>query len=168
MKTKIFISTIVLAITLSLKAHELAPSQCPELDGRYDRCYSELKQMRGEYIIDQQDQNGVEVFKVQFVDDETDESRADVIYVDGRVEKRKERVPVIGIKVNVESKSSCKNNRVVTEANAYAVFNRHVGQFTTTLERNKNQLIMLINGKYIGRSINKIIKCQLIGTPIEN
>lgn len=168
MKTKILLSTLVLSFAFSLQASEVAPSQCPELDGRYDRCYSEIKQMRGEYIIDQQDQNGVEVFKVQFVDDETDESRADVIYADGRVEKRKERVPVIGIKVNVESRSSCKNNRVVTDANAYAIFNRHVGQFTTTLERNKNQLIMLIKGQYIGRSINKIIKCQLIGTPIEN
>lgn len=168
MNQKLFLSTLVLLGSLNLSANEFKNAQCPELDGRYDRCYSELKQMRGEYIIEQQDQNGVDVFNVQFVDDETDESRSDIIYADGRVEKRKERVPVIGIKVNVESRSGCNAGKVVTQAEAYAVFNRHVGSFTTTLERNKNQLIMLIKGKYIGRSINKIIKCQLNGTPIEN
>ena len=167
MKNKIFLGTLVLMFNVSVMATESNGKLCPELDGRYDRCYSEIKQMRGEYIIDQQDQNGIDVFKVQFVDDETDESRTDMIYADGRIEKRKERVPVIGIKVNVESKSSCKNQKVITEADAYAVFNRRVGEFTTTLERNKNQLIMLIKGQYIGRSINKIIKCQMVGTPIE-
>lgn len=144
MKNKIFLGTLVLMFNVSVMATESNGKLCPELDGRYDRCYSEIKQMRGEYIIDQQDQNGIDVFKVQFVDDETDESRTDMIYADGRIEKRKERVPVIGIKVNVESKSSCKNQKVITEADAYAVFNRRVGEFTTTLERNKNQLIMLI------------------------
>lgn len=160
-------STLLLPIMLMFSLNTYAQS-CPELDGRYDRCYSEIKQMRGEYIIAQQDQNGVDKFDVQFVDDETDESRTDIIYADGRLEKRKERVPVIGIKVNVESRSFCKNNMVVTEAKAYALFNSKVGEFTTTLERKKNnQLTMLINGQYIGRKIEKIIKCQLVGTPIE-
>ncbi len=162
------ICALLFLTSLNSRAEEFSNGQCPELDGRYDRCYSEIKQMRGEYIIEEQNQNGVNVFKVQFVDDETDESRTDTIYADGRVEKRKERVPVIGIKVNVESSSSCQNDKVITKADAFAVFNRHVGSFTTTLQRNKNQLVMLINGKYIGRSINKIIKCQLVGTPIEN
>ena len=83
-------------------------------------------------------------------------------------EYRKERVPVIGIKVDVESKSYCKNNQVVTDAIARGFFNKKLGEFTTTLSRNKDQLTMLVNGSYIGRSVNKIVKCQLVGTEIAN
>ncbi len=158
---------ILLSLTFLFTINTYA-NQCPELDGRYDRCYSEIKKMRGEYIIDQVDQNGVAVFKVQFVDDETDESRIDKITANGKPEYRKERVPVIGIKVDVESKSYCKNNQVVTDAIARGFFNKKLGEFTTTLSRNKDQLTMLVNGSYIGRSVNKIIKCQLVGTEIAN
>ncbi len=140
---------------------------CPYLDGRYDRCYSELKNMRGEYIINQVDENGVNVFNVQFIDDETDESRTDVIRANGKIEKRKERVPKIGIKVNIESKAYCKDNIVYTDSEAFALFGTKVGEFQTRLFKVNNQLQMLVDGQYVGRKINKIIKCQLVGTEIE-
>jgi len=151
----ILITLIPLTISFNLLA------ACPDLIGRYRKCKSEVNpNMRGEYIIDQHQENNYTVYKVQFIDDETGDEKTDTIPTNGVVISRKERVPKIGINVRVEASSTCAFNQVVTESELFFL-RGNVGHFTTKIFREGKTLHSNIDGHYLKKDITKRITCEL-------
>lgn len=116
--------------------------------------------MRGEYLIEQHQENNYEVYKVQFIDDETGEEKTDTIPTNGSVISRKERVPKVGVNVRVEARSKCDTNNVITDSKIFFL-GSHVGQFTTKIYRTGNTLHSDIDGSYLSKDIHKRITCEL-------
>jgi hypothetical protein len=133
---------------------------CPELVGKYNKCHSEIRPMKGEYVIDEHQENNYSVFQVQFIDDETGEVRNDTIPTNGSTISRKERVPKIGVRVRVEASSTCTADQVVTESEIYFM-GGNVGHFTTKIFRTGTTLHSDIDGHYLSKDIHKRIACEL-------
>lgn len=135
---------------------------CPNLVGRYNKCKSEINpKMRGEYLIDQHQENNYNVYTVQFIDDETGDAKTDTIPTDGSKVTRKERVPKVGVNVRVEARSSCIAESVVTESELFFL-GGNVGHFTTKIFRTGNTLHSDIDGHYLSKDIHKRITCELL------
>jgi len=150
----VFKLTFILGFTFILQS----AFACPDLEGRYPKCKSEKKEMKGEYIVDQLKNGNTEVYNVQYIDEDGD-TRNDVFKTDGTVESRKEKVPTIGIKVTVESSSRCVDDSVVANAKAYWL-GSNVGKFTTKIYKENSILYTKIDGEYLGREFHKLIQCR--------
>lgn len=152
-----------LAVTILsiLSFMSFANSACPILVGRYSNCFSEVTKVKGDYIIDQHQESSYEVFNVEYIDDETEESRKDEIRTNGQQFSRKENIPKVGIRIRVEAKARCINNAAVSNADAY-VFGAKVGSFVTSISRNNKQLKSTFDGSYLGTPVHKIILCDLV------
>ena len=144
--------------TLTLASFNLYA--CPELVGKYNKCHSEIRAMKGEYVINEVRENDYSVFQVQFIDDETGEVRNDTIATNGIVVSRKERVPKIGIRVRVDASSKCTTDAVVTDSQIYFI-GANVGYFQTKIYRTGTTLHSDIDGQYTGKEIHKRITCEL-------
>ena len=81
-----------LLILITAFSYSLNSYACPELQGRYNKCFSELRKINGEYIVDQYQENDYQVYSVQYIDDETGENRQELIKTNNQVEARKERI----------------------------------------------------------------------------
>lgn len=150
-----------LFVTAALSFVSLSAYACPELVGRYNKCKSEVNpNMRGEYLIEQHQENNYMVYNVQFIDDETGEARNDIIVTNGVKVSRKERVPKIGIKVRIDASSSCTQDAVVTNSQIYFL-GSNVGYFVTKIYRSGTTLHSDIDGQYTGKEIHKRITCEL-------
>ncbi|MFA6236705.1 MAG: hypothetical protein WC635_05200 [Bacteriovorax sp.] len=150
---KVFI--VLLAASFSISAFA-----CPQLQGRYNKCHSEIRQVKGEYIIDQHQENFYEVYDIQYIDDETGESRNDQLKTDNKIASRKETLPRMGVTVRIEAKTSCENNAVVSVGDAY-FFGARVGSFTTRIFREGKLLKSNLDGSYLGKEAHKRIVCEL-------
>jgi len=150
---KILIGLILL--TFSFKSFA-----CPELQGRYNKCYSEIRKVKGEYIVDQHQESSYQVYDIEYIDDETGESRKDHLKTDSQKASRKETLPRIGVTVRIDAKTRCEGNVVVSVGDAYFMMAR-VGSFTTKIFREGNLLKSHLDGSYLGREVHKRIICEL-------
>lgn len=147
---------MILPLTISFNLYA-----CPDLVGRYNKCKSEINpKMKGEYLIDQHQESNYEVYKVQFIDDETGDEKIDTIPTNGSKISRKERVPKIGVNVRVVASSTCADESVVTESEIYFL-RGNVGHFTTKIFRTGTVLHSDIDGHYLSKEIHKRIVCEL-------
>jgi hypothetical protein len=143
------------AAALSLTAYS---ATCPDLEGRYPKCKSEIRDIRGEYAVEQYMKDDVTFYQIHYNDDETDESRTDAIRTDGVMESRKERLPRVGIKVRIDSRSKCNTDSVVSTADVYFL-GKKVGNFVTKIYRENDTLYSYLDGSYLGKTISKRIVC---------
>ena len=144
------------ATTLSLSAHS---ASCPDLEGRYPKCKSEIRDIRGEYQVEQYVKDDVSYYQIHYIDDETDENRTDAIRTDGTLESRKERLPRVGIKVRIDSRSRCNTSSVDSDASVYFL-GKKVGTFKTKIYKENNTLYSNLDGSYLGKEISKRIVCS--------
>lgn len=158
MKTLLVLATIA----LSTSAMAGAPS-CPELQGRYDRCYSEIRPIKGEYIVDQHQENNYEVYHVEYNDDETGESQKEEIRTNNQLVTSKQRLPRVGIKVRIEARARCAGTKVISDADVYFM-GAKVGNFTNEIFLEGNTLRSNLNGSYLGKNLEKRIVCTLKGS----
>lgn len=149
------ILTALMLLTLSFKTFA-----CPELQGSYNKCYSEIRKVKGEYIIDQHQESNYEVYDIEYIDDETGESRKDHLKTDSKKASRKETLPRVGVTVRIDAKTHCEKNTVVSVGDAYFLGAR-VGSFTTRIFREGNLLKSNLDGSYLGREVHKRIVCEL-------
>lgn len=149
----------LLALTL-MSISCITNAACPNLEGRYTQCYSEIRKVKGDYIINQYQESNYEVYNVEYIDDETGENRKDLIKTNNQVETRKETIPRIGIKVKLEAKSNCINNSVVSDAEAFYL-GKKVGTFVSSISLERKTLKSRIDGSYLGREVHKLIICDL-------
>jgi hypothetical protein len=133
---------------------------CPNLEGRYPKCKSEIRDIRGEYIVEQYLKDNTMYYQIHYNDDESDESRTDAIRTDGVMESRKEKLPRVGIKVRIDSVSTCNTDSVVSKANVYFLGKR-AGQFTTKIYKVDNTLYSNLEGSYLGKEISKRVVCTI-------
>lgn len=147
---------IVFALLMALLA--LNAFACPDLEGRYPKCKSEIKDIRGEYVVEQYMKDDVTFYQIHYNDDETDTSRTDEIRTDGKLESRKERLPRVGIKVRIDSRSKCTGDAVTQDADAF-VMGKRVGSFTTKIYKEGETLYSNLDGKYLNKTISKRIVC---------
>ncbi len=145
----------IIAATLSFSAYS---STCPDLEGHYPKCKSEIRDIHGEYSVEQYMKDDTTFYQIHYNDDETNESRTDAIRTDGVMESRKERLPRVGIKVRIESRSRCNTDSVVSEADVYFL-GAKVGTFTTKIYRENNTLYSTLEGSYLGKPLTKRIVC---------
>lgn len=131
---------------------------CPDLEGRYPKCKSEIRDIRGEYNVDQYMKDDVTYYQIHYIDDETDENRTDAIRADGTLESRKERLPRVGIKVRIDSRSRCNDTSVDSDADVYFL-GKKVGKFKTKIYKENNTLYSNLDGSYLGKEISKRIVC---------
>lgn len=143
------------AATLSYSAYS---ATCPDLEGRYPKCKSEIRDIRGEYHVEQYVKGDVNYYQIHYIDDETDENRTDAIRADGTLESRKERLPRVGIKVRIDSRSKCNTNSVDSDALVYFL-GKKVGTFKTKIYKENNTLYSNLDGSYLGKEISKRIVC---------
>lgn len=147
---------LILALSFTVGSY----ASCPQLQGRYNKCYSEIKKIKGEYIIDQHQENNYEVYNVEYNDDETGDSRQDVIKTNKKKEIRKEKLPKMGVTVKMESQSYCEGNAVVSDANVYFL-GAKVGSFVSKIFTEGRLLKSNIDGSYLGKDVHKRIVCEL-------
>lgn len=141
------------AVILSINAYA-----CPDLEGRYPNCKSEIRDIRGEYVVEQFLKDNVTHYQLHYIDDETDENRSDSIKTDGSLESRKERLPIVGLKVKIDSRFRCTSDAIVSDANVY-FFGALVGQFKTKIYKEGNTLFSNLDGSYLGQPLSKRIVC---------
>ncbi len=134
---------------------------CPILEGRYPNCKSEIRDIRGEYMVEQYLKDDVAYYQIHYIDDDTNEDRTDAIRTDGVMESRKEKLPRVGIKVRIDSRSKCNTDSVVSEAKVYFLGTR-VGEFTSKIFKVNNSLYSNLDGNYLGKPISKRIVCTSI------
>lgn len=147
-----------IALTATILSLGAYAGECPDLQGRYPKCKSEIRDIRGEYIVEQYLKDDVMFYQIHFIDDETNESRTDAIRTDGKLESRKERLPRVGIKVRIDSRSKCAPNAIVSDANVYFL-GKHVGTFKTKIYAEGGTLYSNLDGQYLGKSLSKRIVC---------
>lgn len=148
----------LIALSIAILSLSVNASQCPNLEGRYPKCKSEIRDIRGEYIVEQYSKDDVEFYQVHYIDDETNDNRTDAIRTDWKFESRKERLPRVGIKVRIDSRSKCEPGAVVSDANVYFLGKR-VGTFKTKIYRDGGTLYSNLDGEYLGRPLSKRIVC---------
>lgn len=156
-----YITTFVIVIASFFSFASLAETgkkSCPILEGRYPKCKSEIRDIRGEYIVEQYLKDDVMFYQIHYNDDETNESRTDAIRTDGVLESRKERLPRVGIRVRIDSKSSCNGDSVVSTADVYFL-GKKAGVFTTKIYLEGSTLYSNLDGKYLNKQIAKRIVC---------
>ena len=147
-----------IALTATIISIQSYAGDCPELEGRYPKCKSEIRDIRGEYIVEQYLKDDVMFYQIHYNDDETNESRTDAIRTDGKMESRKERLPRVGIKVRIDSRSKCTPDAVVSDANVFFL-GKQVGTFKTKIYRDGETLYSNLDGEYLGKPLSKRIVC---------
>jgi hypothetical protein len=147
-------------ICILLLSNSLNAIACPDLRGKYSKCYSEIRKVKGDYTIDQHQENNYEVFNIEYYDDETGETRKDTLKTDGKKASRRETLPRMGVTVRIDAKTHCENNTVVSVGNAYFL-GAKVGTFTSTIFREGNLLKSNLDGSYLGKESHKRIVCEL-------
>ncbi|AUN99550.1 hypothetical protein DOM21_03080 [Bacteriovorax stolpii] len=147
--------TLMMAL---ISSNVFAGTTCPNLEGRYPKCKSEIRDIRGEYIVEQYMKDDVNFYQIHYIDDDTDENRTDAIRTDGKLESRKEKLPRVGIKVRIDSKSRCETDAVVSDADVYFM-GAKVGQFVAKIYREGGTLYSNLDGKYLGKPLSKRIVC---------
>ena len=150
---KFFIVLITVVFSINIYA-----SDCPDLQGRYPKCKSEIRDIRGEYIIEQYLKDDVMFYQIHYIDDETNENRTDAFRTDGKLESRKERLPRVGIKVRIDARSKCVDGTIVSDAHVYFL-KKHVGAFKTKIYTENGTLYSNLDGKYLGKPLSKRIVC---------
>lgn len=146
---------VLMGITFSFNSFA-----CPQLQGRYSKCYSEIRKVKGEYVIDQHQENNYEVYDIEYIDDETGESRKDQLKTDNSKVSRKETLPRMGVTVRIEARTHCERDVVVSAGDAYFL-GAKVGRFTTRIFREGNLLKSNLDGSYLGKEKQKRIICEL-------
>ena len=147
-----------IALTAAIISINTYASECPDLQGRYPKCKSEIRDIRGEYIIEQYLKDDVMFYQIHYIDDDTNEDRTDTFRTDGKLESRKERLPRVGIKVRVDARTTCKNNTIVSDANVFFL-GKKVGVFKTKIYTEEGTLYSNLDGKYLGKPLSKRIVC---------
>lgn len=132
---------------------------CPEMQGRYPKCKSEIRDIKGEYIVEQYMKDEVTFYQIHYIDDETNETRTDAIRTDGVLESRKERLPRVGIKVRIDSRSRCNGDSVISDADVYFL-GKKVGKFVTKIYKEGDTLYSNLDGEYLGKPLSKRIVCS--------
>ncbi len=132
---------------------------CPSLEGRYGNCQSEIRQLAGEYIIEEYLKDNVTYYFVQQAEsEENGEILNETIRTDNVQVSRTERLPSYGVTIRVDTKSRCENGNVVGHSKAFSMgFN--VAEFTTTMKRINNTLHINSVGWLLNRKVNKRITC---------
>jgi hypothetical protein len=154
MKSLLVLST--LALSLSSYA-----ADCPQAQGRYNKCYSEIRNIKGEYVVDQHQENNFEVYTVQYNDDETGDSRTEIFKTNGEKVSKKETLPRINVNVKIVGAARCENNKVVSDSDVYFL-GAKVGSFVTTIFLEGNILKSNIDGAYLGKDLHKRIVCTRV------
>jgi len=133
--------------------------ECPYLMGHYRNCHSEIKEMKGEYVVEQSNEKGVEVYAIKYID-EDGSIQEDEFKTDGSTTTRKQKIPTIGINVKVVGNAVCDENNVVSKGKAYYA-GVNVGSFDTTIFKTEDDtLTMKIKAQYLGKTVNKLIQCK--------
>ncbi|MGZ3787351.1 MAG: hypothetical protein ACXVLQ_02445 [Bacteriovorax sp.] len=148
-------------ISMAALIFSLNTFACPELQGRYNKCYSESKAMSGEYIVDQHQENNYEVYTVEYNDGDTGESRKEQIKTNNQNESRKEALPGMGVTVRLEVSSSCEGNAVSSDADVYFLGGK-VGSFVSKIFLEGNVLKSNVDGSYLGSEVHKRIVCEAV------
>ena len=154
----VFMKSII-AIIMMLSAIS-SFATCPELQGRYNKCYSEIRPIKGEYLVDQHLENDYEIYNVQYNDDESGDSRSDVFKTNNQKESRKTIIPRSSISVRVDSKSRCEGSAVIADADVFFL-GAKVGSFTSKIYLEGKQLKSNLDGAYLGKDVHKRIVCEI-------
>jgi hypothetical protein len=149
-----------LLILISAFSYSLNSYACPELQGRYNKCFSEIKKIKGEYIVDQHQESNYEVYNVEYNDDETAENRKDLIKTNNLIDSRKEKLPSLGVNVRIEARSYCEANAVVSNADVFFL-GAKVGSFVSKIFIEGNLLKSNVDGSYLSKDVHKRIVCEL-------
>jgi hypothetical protein len=149
-----------LLMVLSTLALSTGAMACPELQGRYDHCYSEVRTINGEYIVDQHQENFYQVYNVEYNDDETGENRKEEIKTNNELISSKQTLPRVGVRVRLEARARCAGTKVISDADAFFM-GAKVGSFTNEIFLDGNTLRSNLDGSYLGKEIHKRIVCTL-------
>jgi RNase P/RNase MRP subunit p29 len=132
---------------------------CPQLEGKYNQCESEIRYLGGEYNIEQYMQDKVQYYHVQKIDSENeDQVTEETIRTDNVKTSRKEKLPKYGITVRIETKSRCEGEKVIGVSDGFSM-GMKMGTFTTVLSKVDNILHIDIDGTYLNKEVHKRIKC---------
>lgn len=146
---------LVLLSTFAISTGVMA---CPELQGRYDKCYSEIRAINGEYIVDQHQESNYQVYNVEYNDDETGEHRKEEIKTNNEQVSSKQTLPRVGVRVRIEAKARCSGSKVVSDADVFFM-GAKVGSFTNEIFLEGNILKSNLDGSYLGKELHKRIVC---------
>lgn len=148
---------LLILSNLALSAGAMA---CPELQGRYDKCYSEIRNIKGEYIVDQHQENNYEVYNVEYNDDESGENRKEEIRTNNEVVSSKQTLPRVGVRVRIEARARCAGSKVISDADVFFM-GAKVGNFTNEIFLEGSTLKSNLDGSYLGKDLHKRIVCTV-------
>ena len=133
---------------------------CPNLQGKYNNCRSELGEIDGEYTIDQNQESNYQVYNVLYVNNQNGDSQTQVFKTNNKLESRKEELPSSGVTVRIDSKAHCEGDTVAAVADVFFLGGK-VGSFTTSIHLEGSLLKSNVDGSYLGTDVHKRIECQL-------
>ena len=145
---------------LSIFSYSFSLFACPNLQGKYGNCFSEIKKFDGEYVINQHQENDYVVYNVDFNNNNTGEQRSEEIKTDNNRELRSERVPSIGLTVKIDAHSHCEGDAVISDADVYFL-GMNVGSFVSKFTIEGKLLKSNVDGAYLNTSVQKRIVCEL-------
>lgn len=132
---------------------------CPSLEGRYDNCQPEIREINGEYIIEEYLKDNVTYYFLQKAEsEETGEIFNETIRTDNVKVSRIERIPQYGVTVRIDTKSRCENSKVISHSKVFSL-GLSVGEFTTIMTRVDNTLHVNIDGSFLNRKVHQRITC---------
>ena len=149
-----------LLFVLAIFSYSVISYACPQLQGRYNKCSSELKKFNGEYIVDQHQENDYDVFNVEFNDDVTGEHHSDIIKTDNQSDLKTEKITKFGITTKVDLQTHCEGDKVVSTANVYFLGMRS-GSFILKFYRDGKFIKGDVDGSYLGTYVNNHFVCEL-------
>ena len=151
---------IISFLIVTLSSSIAMADACPIMQGRYYKCYSEIRNIKGEYVVEQHQENDYDVFNVQYIDDETGDTREDVFKTNNEVISRKETLPRVGLRVRIEGRARCEGNAMISDGQVYFM-GAHVGSYVTKIFLEGKILRSTVDGGYLGREVHKRIACEL-------
>lgn len=132
---------------------------CPQLEGRYSQCESEIRKLGGEYIIEQYMERSTQFYHLEKIDmEEGGDVQEETIRADGVKVSRKEKIPKYGVTVRIDTRSRCEGDKVIGDSEVFSMGFR-VGEFKTILYKEDQNLHINIDGGYLSKEVHKRISC---------
>lgn len=149
---------LVFSLTLMSSVSTFA---CPQLEGQYKNCFSNLTQerLKAGISISQKIVNKVTRYTFTSVEQETEKNVTEEYVADGKLRSISETDSDTGIKIKTTTRATCIDNSLVVDTKA-TIANEVMIELKTKNTLSGNKLVQELNGMTMGEEIKEIITCE--------
>jgi hypothetical protein len=151
---------IMRVLAISALFVSLSAMACPDLAGTYLTCRSTITSRVGDtdMVVAQSIINGVTVYSISAVSDESGEREVTTINADGK-KYTEQFEPQEGFRVVVTSSATCEGNVLKVKINT-KLNGENQGDLTMDVSKNGNQINQAIYGEVFGENVSDNVICE--------